>query len=184
MNPYIEMNEGMAEILSALPDQFEHPGTAAAALAAARAERDEAQAVVARREQELSETIGAGVFQGKIVVRPHAQKTDGKMASHAVLTPGHIGGGSFVDVTPRRTTLPPIYNQYQRVEAIPDYKPEHHDYWPVFRPLFLRERSSLTSRNIQRPWPLSRSWFAITFRLDSSQSSVQTFARLSEFAVA
>ncbi len=59
------------------------------------------------------------------------------MASHAVLMPGNIGGGSFMDITPRRTTLPPIYNQYQRVEAIPDYKAEHHDYWPVFRPLFL-----------------------------------------------
>ena len=35
MNPFIEMNQGMAEILSALPDQFEHPATAAAALAAA-----------------------------------------------------------------------------------------------------------------------------------------------------
>jgi hypothetical protein len=35
MNPYIEMNAGMAEILSALPEQFQHPGTAAAALAAA-----------------------------------------------------------------------------------------------------------------------------------------------------
>lgn len=35
MNPYIEMNEGMAEILAALHEQFEHPGTAAAALAAA-----------------------------------------------------------------------------------------------------------------------------------------------------
>jgi hypothetical protein len=35
MNAYIEMNEGMAEILSALPEQFAHPGTAAAALAAA-----------------------------------------------------------------------------------------------------------------------------------------------------
>jgi len=35
MNPYIEMNEGMAEILAALPEQFQHPGTAAAALAAA-----------------------------------------------------------------------------------------------------------------------------------------------------
>jgi hypothetical protein len=35
MNPYIEMHEGMAEILSALPEQFEHPGVAAAALAAA-----------------------------------------------------------------------------------------------------------------------------------------------------
>jgi Fe-S cluster assembly protein SufD len=26
-----------------------------------------------------------GVFQGKIIVRPHAQKTDAKMASHALL---------------------------------------------------------------------------------------------------
>lgn len=59
------------------------------------------------------------------------------MASHAVLMPGHIGGGSFVDATPRRTTLPPIYNQYQQVGAIPDYRSEHHEYWPLFRPLFL-----------------------------------------------
>ena len=35
MNPYLELNQGMAEILAALPEQFEHPGTAAAALAAA-----------------------------------------------------------------------------------------------------------------------------------------------------
>jgi hypothetical protein len=35
MNPYLELNAGMAEILEALPAQFEHPGTAAAALAAA-----------------------------------------------------------------------------------------------------------------------------------------------------
>lgn len=59
------------------------------------------------------------------------------MASHALLTPGHVSANGFTDVTPRRTTLPPIYNQYQRMLAIPDYRPEHHDYWPVFRPLFL-----------------------------------------------
>lgn len=35
MRDYIEMDQGMAEILSALPDQFTSPGTAAAALAAA-----------------------------------------------------------------------------------------------------------------------------------------------------
>jgi hypothetical protein len=35
MNPYLELNAGMAEILAALPEQFQHPGTAAAALAAA-----------------------------------------------------------------------------------------------------------------------------------------------------
>jgi hypothetical protein len=59
------------------------------------------------------------------------------MASHAVLMPDAISASGFTDVTPRRTTLPPIYNQYQRISAIPDYRPEHHDYWPVFRPLFL-----------------------------------------------
>ena len=59
------------------------------------------------------------------------------MASHAVLMPGHVGSGGFTDITPRRTTLPPIYNQYQRIAALPDYRAEHHDYWPVFRPLFL-----------------------------------------------
>ena len=35
MNAHYELDQGMAEILSALPDQFSHPGTAAAALAAA-----------------------------------------------------------------------------------------------------------------------------------------------------
>jgi hypothetical protein len=59
------------------------------------------------------------------------------MASEAVLTAGHIGPGGFTDVTPRRTTLPPIYNHYQRIEALHDYRPADHDYWPVFRPLFL-----------------------------------------------
>ncbi|WP_077145827.1 DUF2855 family protein [Sphingopyxis sp. KK2] len=59
------------------------------------------------------------------------------MASHAVLNVGNAGPGGFTDVTPRRTTLPPIYNQYQRVEALHDYRAADHDYWPVFRPLFL-----------------------------------------------
>jgi hypothetical protein len=59
------------------------------------------------------------------------------MASHAVLTVGKAGPGGFTDMTPRRTTLPPIYNQYQRVDALPDYRAADHDYWPIFRPLFL-----------------------------------------------
>jgi hypothetical protein len=59
------------------------------------------------------------------------------MASHALLNAGNISAGGFTDVTPRRTTLPPIYNQYSRMLALGDYKSEHHDYWPVFRPLFL-----------------------------------------------
>jgi hypothetical protein len=59
------------------------------------------------------------------------------MASDAVLTAGDAGPGGFTDVTPRRTTLPPIYNNYQRIDALPDYRTADHDYWPVFRPLFL-----------------------------------------------
>jgi hypothetical protein len=59
------------------------------------------------------------------------------MASHAVLTASRVSANGFVDVTPRRISLPPIYNQYQRINALHDYRPEHHDYWPVFRPLFL-----------------------------------------------
>lgn len=59
------------------------------------------------------------------------------MASHAVLRPARAGASGFLDVTPRRTTLPIIYNQYQRIEALGDYRPEDHDLWPVFRPLFL-----------------------------------------------
>ena len=71
------------------------------------------------------------------------------MASDAVLTVGKAGAGGFTDVTgrvsrlpvwcftPRRTTLPPIYNNYQRIEALHDYRAADHDYWPVFRPLFL-----------------------------------------------
>jgi hypothetical protein len=59
------------------------------------------------------------------------------MASHAVLHPGRVSANGFVDMTPRRTTLPIIYNQYQRVDALGDYRAQDHDYWPVFRPLFL-----------------------------------------------
>lgn len=59
------------------------------------------------------------------------------MASHAVLVPGPAGPGGFADVTPRRTTLPPIYNQYQAVDAIPDYRAGDDALWPIFRPLYL-----------------------------------------------
>ena len=59
------------------------------------------------------------------------------MASHAVLHPGRVSAHGFTDMTPRRSTLPIIYNQYQRVDALGDYRAGDHDYWPVFRPLFL-----------------------------------------------
>lgn len=59
------------------------------------------------------------------------------MASHAVLTPARVGPHGFTDVTPHRTTLPPIYNSYARLTAQTDYRAEHRDLWPIFRPLFL-----------------------------------------------
>jgi hypothetical protein len=59
------------------------------------------------------------------------------MASHAVLLPGRVSAHGFADTTPRRASLPVIYNQYQRIDALGDYRAQDHDYWPVFRPLFL-----------------------------------------------
>ncbi len=59
------------------------------------------------------------------------------MASHAVLTPGRVSAHGFADATPRRTALPIIYNQYQQRESLSDYRTDHHDYWSIFRPLFL-----------------------------------------------
>jgi len=59
------------------------------------------------------------------------------MASHTVLIPGRAGPHGFTDVSPRRASLPVIYNQYQRIDALGDYRAVDHDYWPVFRPLFL-----------------------------------------------
>lgn len=59
------------------------------------------------------------------------------MASHAVLAPQRVSGSGFVDGTPRRAALPAIYNSYQRIEALGDYREADHDFWPVFRPLFL-----------------------------------------------
>jgi hypothetical protein len=59
------------------------------------------------------------------------------MASHAVLTVGKAAAHGFTDVTPQRTTLPPIYNGYQRLAALGDYRAQDRDMWPLFRPLFL-----------------------------------------------
>ena len=59
------------------------------------------------------------------------------MASHAVLHPTRIGAGGFVDALPRRAGLPPVYNRYQRLAALDDYRTADHDLWPVFRPLYM-----------------------------------------------
>ncbi len=59
------------------------------------------------------------------------------MASHVVLHPARVGAGGFVDALPRRANLPPVYNRYQRLAALDDYRAADHDLWPVFRPLYM-----------------------------------------------
>lgn len=59
------------------------------------------------------------------------------MAEHAVLTPGHIAADRFTETSTARLTLPEIYNQYQRIDHLADFRAEHQDYWPIFRPLYL-----------------------------------------------
>lgn len=59
------------------------------------------------------------------------------LASHAVLRPERVGAHGFVDATPRRAALPPLYNQYQRLSALAEHRDEDHDWWPVYRPLYL-----------------------------------------------
>ncbi len=59
------------------------------------------------------------------------------LASHAVLTAGNLRGSGFTEVTPRRVDLPAPYNQYTRLATLGDHREADHDWWPVYRPLFL-----------------------------------------------
>lgn len=59
------------------------------------------------------------------------------LASHAVLVPGAVRGTGFTEASPRRATLPGAYNSYTRVKALADHRDEDHDWWPIYRPLFL-----------------------------------------------
>lgn len=58
------------------------------------------------------------------------------MASEVVLTAGRVSRTGFTDATPRRAAFPSFYNDYQKVDALVDYREADHDYWPIFRPLF------------------------------------------------
>ena len=59
------------------------------------------------------------------------------MASDVRLRPGHVSASGFIDETPRRVGMPLTYNQYLRMDGLRDYRPEHHDLWPIFRPLYM-----------------------------------------------
>lgn len=59
------------------------------------------------------------------------------LATHAVLTAGNIRGSGFSEDSPRRAGLPAPYNQYARLDALADHRKGDHDWWPIYRPLFL-----------------------------------------------
>ncbi len=59
------------------------------------------------------------------------------MASHAALLPDRVTAFGFTEVTPRRQSLPALYNSYQRMAGLTDHRAEDHDWWPVYRPLYL-----------------------------------------------
>jgi hypothetical protein len=58
------------------------------------------------------------------------------IASHLVVAPGRVTDGSFVDTSPHRAALPPIYNQYQRVAGDPAYDSTREREQAILRPLF------------------------------------------------
>ncbi len=59
------------------------------------------------------------------------------LASHAVLTVGKARASGFTDGSARRSALPGLYNSYMRVAALGDHRDEDHDWWPIYRPLYL-----------------------------------------------
>ncbi len=58
------------------------------------------------------------------------------LASDTILTVEGGGKRGFTDVTPRRATLPGIYNNYKLLSGLPDYRPQDHELWPIYRGLF------------------------------------------------
>ena len=58
------------------------------------------------------------------------------MASHLDVVPGKVSAHGFTDVTEHRQPLPPIYNQYARLNADPEHDPAREGERMIFGPLF------------------------------------------------
>jgi hypothetical protein len=58
------------------------------------------------------------------------------MSEHLVVEPEHVTEHGFVDGAVHRRELPPVYNQYTRLEAEPGYDPRDDDALMLLRPLF------------------------------------------------
>lgn len=59
------------------------------------------------------------------------------MASHLVVQAGRVDGHRFVDVSPHRNALPPVYNDLLRCACDPLYHAESEGAQAVLRPLFI-----------------------------------------------
>jgi len=59
------------------------------------------------------------------------------MASHALLTPGNIHTDYFMDVAEHRLELPPIYNQFRRTKAEPEFLQTMENERCLLFPLFM-----------------------------------------------
>lgn len=58
------------------------------------------------------------------------------MSSYLVLAPDQVTADAFVDGSPHRAALPPIYNHYTRCGSNPLYARAHEAHLALFRPLF------------------------------------------------
>ena len=58
------------------------------------------------------------------------------MASHLDVVPGKVTPSGFVDMTDYRQPLPPIYNQYSRLNNDPEHDPARENERMIFGPLF------------------------------------------------
>ena len=58
------------------------------------------------------------------------------MSLYLVLRPERVAAGSFLDATPHRAALPPVYNQYARVTSAAGHDSAREGEIAIFRPLF------------------------------------------------
>ncbi|HEY2774897.1 MAG TPA: DUF2855 family protein [Candidatus Binatia bacterium] len=86
------------------------------------------------------------------------------MASHAVLSPASVRADSFVDDTPHRRDLPPVYNQYRRTSAEPADMKKWDDARCLYVPLF-------STAFILTDWLEDNRWFGAKQVLIGSASS-------------
>ncbi|NJM49780.1 MAG: DUF2855 family protein [Sphingomonadales bacterium] len=58
------------------------------------------------------------------------------MGTHLDVIPDRVSPGGFIDASPHRQPMSPIYNQYSRLAADPEHDPAREDERMIFAPLF------------------------------------------------